>query len=166
VNKLVVVAIALSFPFVAIGKDSNPDESFFKSAAEAGLAEVAAGEDAQSKGSSQSVKDFGAMMVHDHTAANNKLKSIATSKGIELPAEPGIKHKAMKKAMDMKSGASFDKDYVNGQIKDHKDTIDLLKKEIATGKDPEAKAFASDTLPKVEAHLGKINQIAASMGTK
>jgi hypothetical protein len=33
-------------------------------------------------------------------------------------------------------------------------------------KDPEAKAFAADTLPKVEAHLTKINQIAASMGSK
>jgi putative membrane protein len=68
--------------------------------------------------------------------------------------------------LDAKSGASFDKDYVNGQIKDHKDTIDLLKKEIATGQDPEAKAFASQTLPTVEAHLAKINQIAASMGSK
>jgi putative membrane protein len=166
VNKLLVVAMAFSLSCVAISKDSNPDQSFFMSAAEAGLAEVVAGGDAQSKGSSQAVKDFGAMMVKDHTAANKKLKSIAASKGIELPAEPGSKHKAMKKEMDMKSGASFDKDYVKGQIKDHKDTIDLLKKEIATGKDPEAKAFASDTLPKVNDHLDKINRIAASMGIK
>jgi putative membrane protein len=165
-NKVVVLAMVLGLPLVAYGKDANPDESFYKNAAEAGIAEVVAGEDAQSKGSSQAVKDFGAMMVQDHTAANNKLKSIATKKGVELPTEPGVKHKAMKKMLDTKSGASFDKDYVNGQIKDHKDTIDLLKKEIATGQDPEAKAFASQTLPTVEAHLAKINQIAASMGSK
>jgi putative membrane protein len=164
-NKVVMVVLAFCMPLVALGKEANPDESFFKKAAEAGLAEVAAGQDAQSKGSSPAVKDFGAMMVKDHTAANRKLEAIAASKGVELPTEPGVKHKAMKKAMDMKSGASFDKSYVNGQIKDHKDTIELLQKEIDTGKDPEAKAFALQTLPIVQGHLDKVNQIAASLGS-
>jgi putative membrane protein len=160
-----VAALALCLPLVAVGKDANPDESFFKKAAEAGVAEVAAGQDAQAKGSSPAVKDFGAMMVRDHTAANNKLQSIAASKGVELPTQPGVKHKAMKKAMDMKSGDSFDKSYVKGQIKDHKDTIELLQNEIATGKDPEAKAWATQTLPTVQAHLDKVTQLAASLGS-
>jgi putative membrane protein len=71
----------------------------------------------------------------------------------------------MKKAMDMKSGDSFDKSYVKGQIKDHKDTIELLQKEISTGKDPEAKAWATQTLPTVQAHLDKVTQLAASLGS-
>ena len=66
----------------------------------------------------------------------------------------------------MKSGSSFDKDYIESQVKAHKETLELLKKEIDSGKDADAKAFASEILPTVEAHLVKINQIAADNGVK
>ena len=77
-----------------------------------------------------------------------------------------INQKAMNKKTDMHSGESFDKDYIEGQIKAHKDTIDLLQKEIDRGQDPDGKAFAAETLPKVKAHLDKITKIAADAGLK
>ena len=54
-------------------------------------------------------------------SGNEKLASIAQSKGVKLPMEPTLKHKAMKKKMAMRSGASFDKDYIAGRIKDRSD---------------------------------------------
>jgi putative membrane protein len=163
--KKLIAALLFALPLAALAAD-NPDESFFKNAAEAGMAEVEAGHMAQSKGSSQAVKDFAAMMVKDHSAANAKLKAIAVTKGVKLPNEPGMMQKTMMKKTDMKSGESFDKDYIQGQIKAHEDTVELLQKEIDHGKDPEAKGFATETLPKVKAHLEKINAIAASAGVK
>jgi putative membrane protein len=164
--KTAAVAILLcSLPLAALAAD-NPDESFFKKAAEAGMAEVDAGHMAQEKGTSQAVKDFGAMMVKDHTAANNKLMKIAAAKDVELPKGAGVMSKAREKTMDLKSGESFDKDYIQGQIKAHEDTIKLLQKEIDTGKDADAQAFAKETLPKVKMHLEKVNQLAASAGVK
>jgi len=50
---------------------------------DAGIAEVVAGEDAQMKGSSAAVKEFAAMMVKDHTAANSKLSAIAAKKELQ-----------------------------------------------------------------------------------
>jgi putative membrane protein len=161
-RKLLALLI-VGLPIVGFAA-SNPDESFFKDAAQAGMAEVAAGRTAQEKGSSQAVKDFGAMMVKDHSAANAKLKKIAVAKGVELPDSPSMMQKAMNKKTDLHSGDSFDKDYIQGQIKAHKDTIELLQKEIDGGKDPDAKAFATETLPKVKAHLEKITKIAADAG--
>jgi putative membrane protein len=163
--KAALLALACALPLVALAAD-NPDESFYKKAAEAGMAEVEAGHMAQEKGSSQAVKDFGAMMVKDHTGANNKLKSIATAKNVKLPDSAGMMNKAREKKADMKSGDSFDKDYIKSQIKAHEDTVELLQKEIDSGKDPQAQAFAKETLPKVKTHLEKINQIAASEGVK
>jgi putative membrane protein len=163
--KSIAFAVLAALPLVAAAAD-NPDESFFKKAAEAGMAEVQAGKLAQEKGSSQAVKEFGAMMVKDHTAANNKLKKIAASKDVKLPEGPGLMNKAKEKKADLKSGDSFDKDYIKGQIQAHEDTVDLLQKEIDSGKDPEAQAFAKEILPKVKTHLEKINQIAASAGVK
>jgi putative membrane protein len=163
-RKLLVV-LAVVIPVVAWGKD-NPDESFFEKAAEAGMHEVEAGKMAQSKATSPAVKEFAAMMVKDHTAANAKLQKIATAKGVKLPSGPGMMQKAMEKKNDMHSGEAFDKDYIQGQIKAHEDTAELLQKEIDEGKDPEAKAFATETLPKVKMHLDKINKIAADAGVK
>src|ERR1035437_7234370 len=74
--KHLVALMMLVVPVLAFSMD-NKDESFFKNAAEGGMAEVNDGKLAQDKGASQAVKDFGAMMVKDHSAANEKLTSLA-----------------------------------------------------------------------------------------
>jgi putative membrane protein len=71
-----------------LAADDNPDAAFYKNAAEGGMAEVELGKLAQEKSPTQSVKDFGAMMVSDHGAANDKLKAIADRKNIKLPTTP------------------------------------------------------------------------------
>jgi putative membrane protein len=161
--KSVLIALLGCLPIVALAAD-DPDQSFYKKAAEAGMAEVQAGQMAQEKATNPAVKRFAAMMVKDHTEANNKLKKIAVAKSIDLPKGPGIMNTAKEKKADMKSGESFDKDYIRQQIKAHEDTVALLQKEIDSGKDPQAKAFAQETLPTVKSHLAMINEIASSAG--
>lgn len=164
--KNLIALLLMSAPALALAQYSNPDKSFYEHAAEGGMAEVEAGKLAQKNAASQAVKDFGAMMVKDHSASNDKLKKLADSKTVKLPEGPSMTQKAKKKMLEMKSGSSFDKDYIEGQVKAHEDTIDLLKKEISSGKDADAKAFASEILPTVETHLAKIKQIAADNGVK
>jgi len=141
-----------------------PDAAFYKRAAEGGLFEVQAGQMAQDKGTSQSVKDFGAMMVKDHSAANDKLQALATSKNITLPTSPSVGQIAVKAKLDVLSGDTFDSAYIKSQLKAHRQTIALFKKEIASGQDPDAQAFASATLPTLRAHLKAIKGIATSAG--
>ncbi len=162
--KRLIASILIAVPVLAFGADKSPDAAFFKNAAEGGIAEVEAGNLAQSKGNSQAVKDFGAMMVKDHSAANDKLKAIAASENVTLPTSPSVSQMAMKTKLDVLSGDTFDKSYIKGQIKAHQDTAALFKKEIASGTDTQAKAFATATLPTVQAHLKKIRQIAAEAG--
>jgi putative membrane protein len=149
---------------VAAFAASNPDASFYKNAAEGGIAEVAAGHLAQDKGNSQPIKDFGAMMVKDHSAANEKLQSLAASKSITLPSRSSVGQMAAKAKLDVLSGDTFDKSYVKGQVSAHRQTIALFRKEISSGQDADAKAFATETLPTVRAHLKAITAIATDMG--
>ena len=160
--KTMLAVIFAAVPMLVFAKD-NPDEGFFKNAAEAGIAEVQAGTDAQSKATSPAVKAFAAMMVKDHSMANDKLKKLAAAKGVELPDSPSLKQKAMNKKTDLKSGTSFDADYNEGQVKAHQDTLDLLQKEIDSGEDPDAKAFTKEILPKVKMHLEHANKLAAAV---
>ena len=47
-------------------------------------AEIKFGQAAQDMGSTQAVRDFGKMLVDDHTKANNELVQLANAKKIEL----------------------------------------------------------------------------------
>jgi putative membrane protein len=143
---------------------ATPDLSFYKSLAEGGIAEVRNGQLAQEKGADPKIKDFGAMMVKDHAAANQELLALAKSKGIKLPKGPGTGADTTQAKLDALSGESFDKSYVKGQVKAHRDTVALLQKEISTGQDADAKAFAQKVLPTVQSHLTAIEGIASGMG--
>lgn len=104
------------------------------------------------------------MMVKDHSAANEKLQSIAAAKGITLPTSASVGQMASKAKLDVLSGSTFDKSYIKGQVRAHEQTVGLFRKEITSGQDPDAKAFAKDTLPTVRSHLKAIKAIAAQAG--
>jgi len=159
------ISLALTLA-ASVALADSPDSSFIKNAAEGGMSEVELGQLAQQKATNPAVKDFGAMMVTDHTAANEKLKTVAASKQVTLPDSPSLMQKASKKKLDMMSGDSFDKSYVKGMIEDHKADIKEFQKEATDGKDPEVKAFAVATLPTLKLHLHKIQTIASAAGIK
>ena len=160
----IICGLALIWALTGFAAASNPDAAFYKHAAEGGMAEVQMGQLAQDKSSNAAVKDFGAMMVKDHSAANEKLKSLAASKNIELPTSPSIGQMATKGKLEILSGDTFDKSYITGMIKDHKEDIADFKKEATSGRDPDAKAYAAATLPTLRVHLKSIESIAAKAG--
>ncbi|HEX3913303.1 MAG TPA: DUF4142 domain-containing protein [Steroidobacteraceae bacterium] len=162
--KHLAASFALLIPFAAYAASTSPDAAFYKKAAEGGISEVELGNLAQQKGHNQGVKDFGAMMVKDHSAANDKLKSIAASKNMTLPSHESAMEMATKSKLKVLSGDTFDKSYIKGMIKDHEEDIAEFKREAASGQDPDARAFARDTLPTLETHLKKIKSVAADSG--
>jgi putative membrane protein len=164
-KRLAALLMMSVMPMLTLGMGSkNSDESFFKSAAEGGLAEVNAGKLAENKGTTPAIKDFGGMMVKDHSTSDQKLWSLAASHNIDLPKTPSVEQQAAGDRLKLLSGQFFDKAYVKNQIDAHRDTIALFKKEIASGHDPQAKQFATATLPKVQEHLDKIMKIASAAG--
>ena len=139
------------------------DAQFATEAASGGLAEVALGEMARQKGVNNKVKNFGAMMVIDHSKANGEFEGIAKSKKITLPAAPGAEDQKTMDELSKKSGADFDKAYVSDMIDDHKKDIKAFEAASKNCKDPEIKAFAMKTLPVLRKHLDAINAIHDSM---
>ena len=138
---------------------SEEDSKFAVDVASGGLMEVQLGELAQQKASSQQVKDFGKMMVRDHSKANDELKSIAGAKNITLPPAPGEDHMDHIKNLTEKTGKEFDKDYMKMMVDDHQEDIDKFEKCSKDAKDPELKAFASKTLPTLREHLASAKKI-------
>lgn len=145
---------------------SAADRAFARKAAQDGLAEVELGRLAADKASSDEVKSFGRQMVDDHQKANDELKQIAQSKGIDLPADTDSGHKAKMSKLQKLSGADFDRAYVKDMVKDHKKDVKLFEKEADKGKDPELKQFAQKTVTTLHEHHQKIDQIASTIGVK
>jgi putative membrane protein len=162
--KALIASTLLILPLAAFSADKSPDAAFYKHAAEGGISEVELGTLAQDKATSQDVKDFAAMMVKDHGAADDKLKTIADSKSIALPNGASIGDIAIKAKLNVLSGETFDKSYIKSQLKAHREAIALFRQEASSGQDPDAKAFAAATLPTLREHLKAIRRVAASAG--
>lgn len=161
-----VMAVLAGAPVAAFAAGGSPDESFYKSVAEGGMVEVDLGNLAAQKSNNPKVKDFAAMMVKDHSAANEKLRALASSKDISLPTSAGASNTVTKGRLEVLRGESFDKSYIKSQVKAHVDTVSLLHKEIASGQDPDAKAFARAILPTVQSHLKAARAIEAEQTGK
>ncbi|WP_421944239.1 DUF4142 domain-containing protein [Pedobacter sp.] len=139
------------------------DSKFATTAAAGGMAEVEMGKLALEKSTNASVKEFATMMVSDHGKANTELMSIAAMKNITLPTTVDADHQKKMDDLSKKTGADFDKAYVDAMVDGHKSTHDLMEKEAKDGEDADLKAFASKTAPVVKAHLDKIEMIKKSM---
>jgi len=142
---------------------ADDDAEFIVKAASGGMMEVELGKMAQEKGQSQRVKDFGAMMVKDHTKANEELKALAGQKGIALPAAPGEDHQKHIDELAKLSGAEFDKRYIELMEKDHDHDVEEFKEAADEAKDAAVKAFAAKTLPTLQQHHDQVKAIRESM---
>jgi putative membrane protein len=122
-------------------------------AADAGMTEVQLGQLAQQKGVSKDVKDYGAMMEKDHSAANDKLKAVAAQKNITVPTSISSDMQKNVDDLQKKSGKDFDKAYISMMVDDHKKVISAFEDESKKGSDADIRAFADSTLHTLRHHL-------------
>lgn len=138
---------------------SNKDEDFIQDAVSGGLMEVELGRYAQQNAQNPRVRNFGAMMVRDHSKANEELKALLTQKNITVPATMDDKHHDKMTDIQKKTGADFDKDYISEMVDDHDKDVDRFKKFAENGTDPELKSFAAKTLPILLMHQDSAKKI-------
>lgn len=156
-----VTALGLAVQLAAMAANLSPqDQKFLKDAAQGGMAEVMLGEMASKKATEDSVKQFGQMMVKDHTKANKQLKELATEKGFRLPADVGPEHKALAARLEKLSGSEFDRTYMKEMVEDHEKDVKEFQKEADSGRDADVKKWAGKTVPTLEMHLKMAKETA------
>lgn len=142
---------------------AGSDTVFAQKAAVGGMAEVALGKMASGKGVDAKIKDFGNMMVMDHSKANTELMGIAKANNIKLPVVVDLEHKTKSDSLSKLSGKDFDKAYAAAMVADHQKTLALMQDEAQNGSDEKLKAFAAKTAPVVKQHLDEITKIQATI---
>jgi putative membrane protein len=137
------------------GALSSSDRDFMTKAAMAGMNEVQLGQLAAKQGSSDAVRQFGQQMVTDHTAANEKLMQLASTKGVTLPTAPDSAAQEKMTKLQALTGPAFDQQYLkDAGVSEHEKAVKLYQKQSTSGKDPDVSAYASATLPTIQTHLG------------
>ncbi|HVW61448.1 MAG TPA: DUF4142 domain-containing protein [Puia sp.] len=138
---------------------TKADADFMVKAASGGMLEVDLGKLAQTHASRQGVKDFGAMMVADHSKGGDALKSLAMSKRIVLPDSISNEQKRERDNLMKKHGTEFDRSYITLMVKDHKDDIDEFEKAAKNASDADIRSFAANTLGMLKMHLDSAQQL-------
>lgn len=142
--------------------DKN-DLQFVDEAASGGMLEVELGALAQQNATNARVKEFGAMMVRDHSKANDQLKQLAAAKRYTLSTTLKEKHQHHKDELSKKTGKDFDKAYMKMMVDDHQEDIDKFEKASKNTVDGDLKTFATQILPILHTHLDSAKAINKSL---
>jgi putative membrane protein len=144
----------------AAGAQQVSAADFVTQATLAGKTEVLAARVALKNSQSSDVRTFAKRMIKDHTKANVKLASIATSKQLAVPAHVDAKHRAVVDSLRSQTGAAFDAAYAQQMVSDHQEAVALFTSEAAATADPDLSAFAQKTLPTLQHHQKMADALA------
>lgn len=135
-------------------------QQFAETAAGSDLFEIETGKLAQQKGSSAAVKDFGEMLVTEHTKSSTELKAAAAKvPGVALPVVPPAELQAKFDALKGLSGDAFDRQFIVDQTAAHQQTLATLNAYAAGGDAQPLKEFASRATGVVQKHLNELGQL-------
>lgn len=147
--------------------DSKEDDSqFVVDIAEIDMAEIQIGNLAQQKGTTQGVKDFGKMLVTDHTKSQDELKALAAKDNITLPTALTDMGSDEYNKLNEKSGIEFDKKFVDMMVKGHEKAIDKMTKVAADATDPDLKMWASGKVAGLTSHLEQAKRLQEGLDKK
>jgi putative membrane protein len=148
---LLVSSFGASAQEVALATDT-PDGKFLTEAVRGDIAEVKLGELAQQRGQSEGVREFGEMLVEDHSKALKETAELAKDLDVIPPAQPSAEQTQKHDALARLSGAEFDRQFVAEMVKGHQEEIAKYRRQAQSGDSKVAK-LAEDLLPTLEEHL-------------
>ncbi|EFH82916.1 DUF4142 domain-containing protein [Ktedonobacter racemifer] len=127
--------------------------------------QVDAGRLAQTKGGTEAIRSYAQLMVSSHITVNNALEAILKRKApVPPPTLLKAAYATMISTLQQETGQTFDADYVRGQVNYQRANATLYQYEIANGSDPDLKAFAQQTLPKIQDHLARVLKLQGGTG--
>jgi len=147
----------------ASSPSTSADQDFVTKAAQGNSAEVALGQIVAGKTKNPAVKQFAQMMVKDHTAALNELQELAQSKNLNFNDALPEDAQSLQTKLSSDTGTQLDKDYMDSMLEDHQKDVQEFTDQSQKAKDPDLKQWASKTLPILQKHLEKAQQIDARL---
>jgi putative membrane protein len=125
---------------------------------------------AEKKGASKEVRGVAASLVRDHQAVRQQGRALAKKLGV-TPQAPAVNPLAEQHAkalaeLTSKSGAAFDRAFLDHEIAYHQAVIDAVTKTLLPAiQNAELKAFVETIAPAFQAHLDMCKAAKAQLGS-
>ena len=116
------------------------------------------GQMAAKKATTADIRDFGAMLARDHRAVRQQGRDLVTKLGVH-PTPPkdfamATQHDAAVRSLRAKSGAAFDRAFLEHEVAFHKAVIDAVTTSLLPAlQNQEAKALVTKVAPAFQAHM-------------
>jgi putative membrane protein len=136
----------------------------------ANTADIETGQLAVERGSTKEVRDFGAMLVHDHRIVRQQGRDLAEELGV-TPTPPADDASAMAHADAMAQlrsmqGTAFDKAFLDHEVRFHEDVIDAIQSTLLPAiENSEVKEFVEKVVPAFDAHRIAAENLRKKLGT-
>jgi putative membrane protein len=157
---------ALAIPLAAGAQTtdvSEQDKTFLTGQQQTNLAEISLGKTVMEKATSEKVRELASHLVSGHEKVSQENTALSQKLGITPPTEPSAEQKATAAKILALSGEAFDRAYVDAQVEGHMKSVEKANKEIASGSNPEVKAFATAYVPKAQGHLDMSRTVQAQI---
>jgi putative membrane protein len=120
------------------------------------------------KATSQDVKRFARDMTAAHRDMQNKMTALLVRLEI-TPSDNAVSNQLKSDtqselaALKTMRGKDFDRDYIDAQVRNHNEALELLDRITPTVKSSELKAALASVRPKVEAHLREAERVELTL---
>jgi len=122
------------------------------------------------KGSTQAVRDYGAMIRRDHDTVRQQGRDLATKLRV-TPTPPGkdfalyLDHVTAMQTLTTSSGAAFDKAFLEHEVSYHKAVIDAVNTTLLPQlQNAEVKELVVKVAPAFQAHMLAAERLLTEMG--
>jgi putative membrane protein len=120
----------------------------------ANLKEIALGNLAAEKASSEEVRNYAKQLVEDHTGADKQVVEMAQKMNIQLrnTRSKERQHESDQARLNKAAGPAFDREFLQETSADHEKLIKELKQEREDASDDDIEALIDKILPILEQH--------------
>ncbi len=136
----------------------------------ANTADIETGQLAVERGTTKEVRDFGAMLVHDHRIVRQQGRDLAEALGV-TPTPPAddasaVAHADAMASLRSKQGTEFDKAFLDHEVRFHEDVINAVQSTLLPAiENGEVKAFVEKVAPAFDAHRIAAENLRKKLGT-
>lgn len=143
---------------------SQPDDFFLVQVSHLNASEIEAGRLAVQRASNSEVRQYGQMMIDEHTLANTELTELAELRDVTLPNEPDQLHVQLTDHLAELSGPQFDREYISAMVGDHARALAMFEDKARFANDPEIRRWAQQQVPILREHLRRAQELNRRLG--
>lgn len=137
-----------------------PAAEFLPKSAAGNRFEIVTGQLAQQRARSAAVKELGAMLERDHSAALAQVTAVAAQLQITLPEGLDPEQQAIVERLERLSGKAFDAVWIKAQLAAHREALVLHLRAAIRGENEAIRTLGQGALPVITKHLGELIDLA------